>query len=65
MRSTFTVNTRVYKRKGVSMINKIWVGALVVNVCLVLSSGDIITLTTFTCALVVNISGYIFYKNWR
>ena len=44
------------------MLDKFWVGLLVVHFCLVIAAGNVITITGLLLTFVINISGYTFYK---
>jgi len=61
------INTRAYKpqyfrSRSAMMLDKFWVGVLVVHFCLIVAAGNVITITGLLLTFVINISGYTFYK---
>jgi len=60
-------NTRAYKlsprdrKKRRIMANKIWIGAIVINGCLIVASADLTTLTFFIVVMLINVLAYTFF----
>lgn len=43
------------------MANKIWIGAIVINGCLIVASADLTTLTFFIVVMLINVLAYTFF----
>ena len=63
---TVMINGRAYKpqyfRSRISMmIDKFWLGLLVIHLCLTVASADVVTVTVLLLTFVANVSCYILY----